>query len=382
MAQESVEQVSGSQMHGTPRPGTLAYHIMKLPAEVRSQIFSELCVPFNSVTSGETTIHQQWYPDDSLLPREISSEGVRAYYGGKKLILEFPELTRGPAGQEYRQVYWPSALLMHDTDHEFFLELGATARNEYHGLVQLRGFVGLSTILDCPFQLYSSITIKIPPYRDSLGLVVNWSRLRLIGHILSENFLMPQRFKGADRPPQVNIVYEDNESWSWFDEDNNPKLSPEFSESLRLDGLDSPVSDMVILLRALSPIRDLASIKIQLPDGFPRSEFERMFSAAWFVAPESWEDRLTGSMDKHIVLWLKLCEKAMSAYLEELGILSYPIPHCLRIEGTSDLTPAAPLPYLPGGSGEEGSYPEWVSLFSRSVSSDWLHEQNRWQNPR
>lgn len=70
-------------------------------------------------------------------------------------------------------------------------------------------------------------------------------------------------------------MFGEKQSWSCFDEDGKLREPPGLSSQLKLDGGELPHSNLVILLRALAPIRGQANITIETPDDIPMFDLDR-----------------------------------------------------------------------------------------------------------
>ena len=163
-----------------------------IPQEIRDQIAGYVCAPkiYHEKIhheKGDFHLRANWSPNHFALPPSILHAGLAAWYGSKKLIIELPDFI--PSSWDADNPCWPSAIHIHDTTYELsfwcappFLSQPSIAASSIHHL-------SLEDFERCPFWLFSSITVQIPPpSTDPASLIMNWSRLKYIGHAIHKSW--------------------------------------------------------------------------------------------------------------------------------------------------------------------------------------------------
>ena len=315
--------------------------LMNLPEEIRSMIYSFLVEPqFKRLSSGRTWIDWQSRLINGL-PEDMRNEGIQAYYGRKKLIIDLPDFEphslRGVLCNGVYEYEWPSEIHFHDQHNELSFWVVPSFLSQVDPDASASKYINHHYVQECPFYLFSEMIINIPPPKsgDMAQLIMNWNRLRCISHLLAGAFnrktFQETAFKpGSKGLPPVKIVFLEDHSTgrSWFDVNGNliRSIHPCIARG------QGHKADLLTLLRALTPVRGspLLTIQPSLPEpGHPRG-----FSAAWIANPEVQKHRFGEYMDAQCddlkaFAWLTGFEILFHRVLHELDT---PIAPFLRLE--------------------------------------------------
>ena len=319
--------------------------LMSLPEEIRSLIYSFLVEPqFKRLLSGRTRIDWQSRLVDGL-PEDMRNQGLQAYYGRKKLIIDLPDFEphslRGVICNGVYEYEWPSEIHFHDQHNELSFWVVPSFFSQVDPDASASKYVNHHCVQECPSYRFSEMIINIPPPKsgDMAQLIMNWNRLRCIRHILAGAFNRKTFQKTAFKPdskglPPVKIVFLEDHSTgrSWFDvnqnliRSNHPGIAPDKGHE----------ADLLTLLRALTPVRGspLLTIEPSLPESVRQRSFIAAFSAAWIANPEAQKHRFGEYMDAQCddlkaYTWLTGFEVLFHRVLHELDT---PIAPFLRLE--------------------------------------------------
>ena len=323
----------------------------KVPPEIRNQIAGYLCAPilfYNRRYFDGLRAH--WFPAHiHKLPVSIFLEGIANWYRSKKIIIELPDFT--PSSLADREPRWPSAIHIHDAAHEFSFWCAPPFMSRDMTTSSSARYLDLDDFEACPFWLFSSITIRIPPPPpDQASLIMNWNRLRYIGHALHSSLSRPAEKKREkdfhylrflrNPLPDIRIQFLEQASRSWLDSQGELRVSLDTVGHFIDDGSDEQPPDLVFLLRALAPVRGARSMRIDTPFNMPLSEQGRNFSVKWFENKQAQKYpfgeymELGGWNDRESFEWLQRCELVLHMTLHSLDSKLAPY---LRLEQMAHL---------------------------------------------
>lgn len=166
------------------------HSLMTLPHEIRDRIFYLVAEPeFWTDEHGRTRI-DSGVEHLRRLPIEIRSTVVSIYYRRRYLLIDLPNFEPNPLISKFhdgiKQYTWPSEIHFHDqwNDLSFRTVPGFLSRGD-RGATRLKCATH-EDIRQLPLHLFKEIVIKIPASQsgDIAQLMMNWNRLRFLGHVL------------------------------------------------------------------------------------------------------------------------------------------------------------------------------------------------------
>lgn len=319
--------------------------LMTLPREIRYQIFSHLAEPeVYRTQDGEITI--DWRRCClSNLPRQIKDEAISAYYGCRQLVIHLldfePRSLQGSNWDGKLEYRWPSEIHFHDQHNDLSFRLVPSFLAYTKANTFSPGYTSEFTISQCPFHLFNEIEIRIPPPRsgDIGQLIMNWSRLRCIGQLLADQtgwmaWDTASPILVSNLLPPIRVVFLENASTqrSWFDLSKNLTRSIPLPMKMCLGNEKEHSSDLLILLRALAPIR--GSRRLIVEPALPESVRDLRFSVTWLSSPRAQKYKYGEYIDSRwndlsSFYWLTRCEILFHRILHQLDT---PIAPFLRLE--------------------------------------------------
>lgn len=230
---------------------------------------------------------------------------------------------------------WPSAIHVHDASHELSFWYAPPFLSQLSLAASSPQYLSLDDFEQCPLWLFSRITIRIsPPSLDPASFIMDWNRLKYTGYVLHNSWSLLARrrdsleFCGIKLPgtslPAVNIQFLEHASYSWFDSRGELRTSLNVVRQFLSDGTDQVSPDLVLLLRALAPVRGARSMNIDIPFRLPISEDERNFSVKWFSNIHAQKHQFGEYMelgawaDRESIEWLQRCQLILHQALHRL----------------------------------------------------------------
>ena len=298
--------------------------LLNVPKEIRFQIL-EYLIDFSNLQQG------RWLAQPlSRINRQLRDETSSVIYGTRDLIFDLPDFT--PHNLSSKLAEWPSRFYIRDQYSTFLMKL--TPKFLHSGVFDSESENVLETLKKCPFHSFRSIRIQLTPPDakdpDSAKLIMDWNRLHFITRILrlAKNGL-----------PQVTLVLSGDSSSgyphrSWFDIQGKPICShPDISKIKTFDAVQ--VSDLLLVIGALIPLRRASSIVLQEPS--PKLlDDECLFCLE--DLQESAVKRCDWGQDQDDedwIRWLDLCELRFHRLLQKL---KSPVAPFLRLEQLASLT--------------------------------------------
>ena len=201
--------------------------------------------------------------------------------------------------------------------------------------------IAFKTLEECPFHLFRALHVRVSPpdprHPDPAKLIMDWNRLQSITRILHS---------AKNDLPQVRLDFSGASNRSWFNIKGEPVCShPDLSE-LRSDS-DAKVSDLMLLIGALIPLRRAPSLTLQEPS-------RRLLDVDCLICLEDleesavkdceWGDDIQdhGWDDEAWIDWLDCCGLRLHRLLHSLDT---PVAPFLRMEQFASLTHFAKIKY-------------------------------------
>ena len=303
---------------------TMLPSLMTIPKELRLHILDYL---FNTKVWRYNT--KGWFLQPILkVCRQIRGEAISTFFGTRDLIFDLPDFIP----HKLRNEEWPSAIDVHDQHDSLSIRFAPTFLRDSSLSTNERKYTWIERLKACPFHLFRRICIKIPPPDpdDPAQLIMNWSRLRSIARVL-----------GAAKAglPSVQVIFLETPARSWLSSGKLTLSSSKF-QPLQFEG-DNEISDLIILLRALAPLRSARDITIQTPPLFLSEPHESHPYALDWLKKSATKTRKWGEYmdldwdDMKSIWWLDHCELILHQLLHELDT---PIAPFLRLEQFASLT--------------------------------------------